>query len=107
MYITSVEKLAEKNLQVVEHMGFLKERMVFSNNDSKDLFTEESLEIEIKEKKNEFWWHKEKVLDCLIDSAEKDGANALLGLKFWFTRIKEDILIVYAYAAYAKVEKIF
>lgn len=108
MYITTMEKIKERNFIIQELMGILKDRMVFANdlslevpNDIDDLPGIDILDVGEK-----YHWHKRKVLDKLEKQAEKEGANALIGIKFWLKEIDKKYLVVYGTAAYAKIEKI-
>ena len=69
MYITTMEKIKERNFIIQELMGILKDRMVFANdlslevpNDIDDLPGIDILDVGEK-----YHWHKRKVLDKLED----------------------------------------
>ena len=103
-----MEKIKERNFIIQDHGGILKDRMVFVNDstakvpdDIDDIPGTEILDID-----NKYYWHKQKVLWELEKIAEEEGANALIGLKFWIKEVDKKYLVVYGTASYAKIEKI-
>ena len=92
--------------KIVEHIAIIQHRMVFTDEEGIELPDDfdELPEIDIIENDKEYLLEKELVKEELIQEAKRDGANAIIGLKFSICTVLDKFLVVYGNGSSVRIE---